>query len=236
MMPICSLPTSGEITKREFTAESRSTSAGSIESGEPHRQASARAVSSLNSGLPDYEYPVHVVIKNTFIDEQVVRPLSLDGFFEERRILSCPVVTYEDDEEPCRPTQPEPLRRAITTGAQAFMTTVAAATGFWAASECGTPSPTENVNASQPMPRVLMLSEALPEPSLGSPEMPTVGSAGHNIGSCKPCAFFHSRGCENGLQCSFCHLCAPDEKRKRQKAKVSMLRDMRHQQRRQVRL
>merc|ERR1712194_820666 len=117
------------------------------------------------------------------------------------------------------------------------MTTVAAATGYWTAQEYAASAvPTVNFPAAQPMPQILMLSEALPEPSLVSLEMPTVGSAGHNFGTCKPCAFFHSRGCENGVQCSFCHLCAPGEKRQRQKEKVAMLRGMRQQQRRQVRL
>jgi len=234
---------SHETTKRECATDSRSTSAGSHQSGEPHRQGSGRALPSLNSGLPEYEYPGSFVIRNTFIDTQLVRPLSLDDFFESRRIQSCPVASLDDEdldeeeEEEEMPREPQPLRRAITTGPQSFMTTVAAATGFWAApGYAAAAAPIENFNAPQPMPRVLMLSEALPEPSLGSNEMPTVGSAGHNIGTCKPCAFFHTRGCGNGLQCSFCHLCPPDEKRKRQKEKVGMLREMRQQQRRQVQL
>merc|ERR1719498_2389527 len=114
------------------------------------------------------------------------------------------------------------------------MTTLAAATGYWTAEQVEAPDmPSINLQAA---PCVLMLSDALPEPSLGSPDMPTVGSAGHNIGACKPCAFFYTRGCENGLQCTFCHLCPPDEKRKRQKEKVAMLRAMRQQERRQMRL
>jgi len=231
---------SHESTKRECTADSRSTSAGSRQSGKHDQQGSEHALPSINSGLPEYEYPTPFIIRNTFIDTKTVRPLSLEDFFEERRILSCPVASPDDeglDDEEERPTEPQPLRRAITTGAQAFMTTVAAATGFWAAPEYGAPvAPREDFNATKPMPQVLMLSEALPEPLLGSNEMPTVGSTGHNTGNCKPCAFFHTRGCENGVQCPFCHLCQPDEKRKRQKEKVSMLREMRQQQRRQVRL
>jgi len=240
MMPVCSTPTSHEITKCECTAVSRSTSAGSHQSGEPYQQSSGRSLSSLLSDLPEYEYPMPFVIRNTFIDTQVVRPLSLDDFFEERRILSCPVAMPDDegldDEEDERPTDAQPLRLAITTGAQAFMTTVAAATGFWAAPEyAASAAPMENFNATQPMPHVLMLSEALPELILGSSEMPTVGSGGHFTGTCKPCAFFYTRGCENGVQCPFCHLCPADEKRKRQKEKVSMLRDMRQQQQQQQR-
>lgn len=66
---------------------------------------------------------------------------------------------------------------------------------------------------------VLRLADALPEPTLGSPEMPTVGSRTHRIGTCKPCAFLHTKGCNNGEQCSFCHLCEPGEKKRRQREK-----------------
>jgi len=58
---------------------------------------------------------------------------------------------------------------------------------------------------------------ALGSDALGSAELPTVGSAGHNEGNCKPCAFFHIKGCESGMKCAFCHLCPADEKRRRHK-------------------
>eukprot|EP00931_Biecheleriopsis_adriatica_P124761 TRINITY_DN9994_c0_g1_i1.p1 TRINITY_DN9994_c0_g1~~TRINITY_DN9994_c0_g1_i1.p1 ORF type:complete len:353 (-),score=89.19 TRINITY_DN9994_c0_g1_i1:114-1172(-) len=49
--------------------------------------------------------------------------------------------------------------------------------------------------------------------------LPSVGSAGHAAGNCKPCAFFHTKGCGSGASCSFCHLCGPGEKKRRQKEK-----------------
>jgi len=61
-------------------------------------------------------------------------------------------------------------------------------------------------------------------PALGSAEMPSIGSAGHGAGTCKPCAFFHREGCQSGLTCQFCHLCGPDEKRLRRKAKLEARR------------
>lgn len=65
---------------------------------------------------------------------------------------------------------------------------------------------------------VLLLSEAVSQPVPGTPELPSVGSAGHATGTCKPCAYFaHSRGCANGVQCPFCHLCPPGELKRRQK-------------------
>lgn len=52
-------------------------------------------------------------------------------------------------------------------------------------------------------------------------ELLTFGSEGHDSGTCKPCAFFHSKGCDNGSECAFCHVCGPTEKKRRQRDKVS---------------
>lgn len=53
--------------------------------------------------------------------------------------------------------------------------------------------------------------------------LPTVGSAGHALRKCKPCAFFWKEaGCQNGTTCEFCHLCDADEKKIRGKGKVAM--------------
>lgn len=49
--------------------------------------------------------------------------------------------------------------------------------------------------------------------------LPTIGSARHNLGQCKPCAFAWTSGCGNGYACVFCHLCEPGEKKRRQKEK-----------------
>eukprot|EP00929_Paragymnodinium_shiwhaense_P048193 TRINITY_DN24401_c0_g1_i1.p1 TRINITY_DN24401_c0_g1~~TRINITY_DN24401_c0_g1_i1.p1 ORF type:complete len:387 (+),score=84.22 TRINITY_DN24401_c0_g1_i1:100-1260(+) len=66
---------------------------------------------------------------------------------------------------------------------------------------------------------------ALPNlPPLGSPELPTMGSAGHHIGQCKPCAFVFTKGCSTGVQCNYCHLCPPGEKKRRQKGKKADIR------------
>jgi hypothetical protein len=71
---------------------------------------------------------------------------------------------------------------------------------------------------------VLRLSEALPPPELGGPLLPSIGSAGHHTGACKPCTFFHTRGCENKEKCEFCHLCRPGEKKKRLRAEKAVKR------------
>ncbi|CAK0883531.1 unnamed protein product [Prorocentrum cordatum] len=66
---------------------------------------------------------------------------------------------------------------------------------------------------------ILQLASAIEEPELGSKDMPTIGSLGHRTRNCKPCAFLHTKGCENGIDCPFCHLCTPGEKKRRLKEK-----------------
>uniref|UniRef100_A0A7S0ZUQ9 C3H1-type domain-containing protein n=1 Tax=Noctiluca scintillans TaxID=2966 RepID=A0A7S0ZUQ9_NOCSC len=62
-------------------------------------------------------------------------------------------------------------------------------------------------------------------PELGSPELPTAGSAGHGLGDCRPCAFiWKDRGCHRGLGCPFCHLCDAGERKKRAKQKDSNIK------------
>jgi len=65
---------------------------------------------------------------------------------------------------------------------------------------------------------------------LGSSQFPCKGSALHKLGSCKPCAFHCEGGpaaCKNGVECTFCHLCEPGEKKRRKKEKQAMKRDIR---------
>jgi len=56
----------------------------------------------------------------------------------------------------------------------------------------------------------------------------SVGSAGHEVGKCKPCAFVHRpMGCTDGAACSYCHLCEPGEKKRRQRQKFEAARQRR---------
>uniref|UniRef100_A0A7S0B6N3 C3H1-type domain-containing protein n=1 Tax=Pyrodinium bahamense TaxID=73915 RepID=A0A7S0B6N3_9DINO len=72
---------------------------------------------------------------------------------------------------------------------------------------------------------VLRLDTAIAEPPLGSPERPTIGSARHYLGICKPCAHaFKTHGCQNGVDCNFCHLCEPGELKKRRKERQVLQR------------
>merc|ERR1719263_2643824 len=54
----------------------------------------------------------------------------------------------------------------------------------------------------------------------------SIGSAAHESGNCKPCAFLwkdlKNPGCQNGPACVFCHLCPPGEVKRRKKEKMFM--------------
>lgn len=186
----------------------------------------------------------------------LARPVSLDGFLQERRVHSCPVEPpVTDPEPPSPPSAAEQLRSAASASvaaiAAAAADTASTLRGWWQQPPLywndprnsqqpplywDDPQNSQNAVASRgsdwevyaaPAPPVLLLSEALPSPHVGSPEMPTLGSTGHRLGTCKPCAFFHKGGCSNGVQCSFCHLCDAGEKKRRQKDLKLQLRDMR---------
>lgn len=222
--------------------ESRSTSEGSAS---PLQSVKDGALEC--SGLPDYDYPVPFVVRNTFIETGPRRPLSLDEFYEERRVHSCPMespfgFSSGDERQMPQGMPSNTVMDSVATAAAAASAAAAAAAMCWMRPVMGSqmvarwgmqpeagfatptsPAPRENVP-------VLRLADCQilepPVANLGSPEMPTVGSAGHHMGNCKPCAFFHTKGCGNGTQCSFCHLCPSGEKKRRQKEKGAAMRDM----------
>lgn len=60
-------------------------------------------------------------------------------------------------------------------------------------------------------------------PTVGS--LPSIGSAMHGSGKCKPCAWFwKQRGCLNGQECGHCHICPDGEIKSRRLEKVSAMR------------
>lgn len=225
------------------TSQSRSTSAGTTSSSAAHSLPENNVYAEHNaqvarpSGLPEFEYPVPYNIRNTFVDTGLSRPLSLDEFYEERRVRSCPVVPpgCAMGSEDLAQAQ---LQRAATAGTSMMASAVAAAAAASAAAAAATrcwmssvPHQRDTVSSKAACGRqgpVLSLFDLMQEPELGSPELPTVGSAGHHAGTCKPCAFYHTKGCGNGVNCSFCHLCPAGEKKRRQKEKVAMLREGNH--------
>lgn len=64
------------------------------------------------------------------------------------------------------------------------------------------------------------MGESEPMPAVA---FPSVGSCEHDAGKCKPCAFFHTKGCANGPSCEFCHLCPPEEVVRRRRMRRNVL-------------
>lgn len=182
------------------------------------------------------EHDPFYVIRNTFIDTVVQRPLSLEGFSQPREIRSCPTsrpTSMEDmdmelppglgslldiineDSEPTPPASPHGFRPHPT--GEVGLSPIPPPPMNWAPGLTQSSFPSPPPPSFSPGGRVmqLSLSQMLSEPELGSSLLPSDGSAGHRTGNCKPCAFFHTKGCGNGTTCSFCHLCGPDEKRRR---------------------
>ncbi|CAJ1338865.1 unnamed protein product [Effrenium voratum] len=67
-------------------------------------------------------------------------------------------------------------------------------------------------------PLQLQLQEMVPEEPASLP-WPSLGSAAHALGLCKPCDFQHRTSCRAGYKCQFCHLCPAGENRRRKKQK-----------------
>jgi len=53
----------------------------------------------------------------------------------------------------------------------------------------------------------------------------SAGAEGHEDGTCKPCGFnWKPGGCNKGVACQFCHMCGPDELRKRKSERHAFLK------------
>merc|ERR1712217_196574 len=107
-------------------------------------------------------------------------------------------------------------------GAAAASAAAAAATRCWMPTSSQPSDAVQSAAAGVVQAPILRLADWVQEP-----EVPTIGSAGHHSRNCKPCAFYHTKGCGNGSKCNFCHLCPADEKKRRQKEKVAAQREMR---------
>jgi len=172
----------------------------------------------------------------------------LDGFFAERLIRSCPSSRQASVERssglPFGEQSPQPSSelQPLTACGGLLARAGAAAAELVAPERCAgvrvqeslavVPSPVPYLGQQK---QVLRLGEVLQQPELGSAELPTVGSAQHHAGGCKPCAFAHTKGCENGVNCQFCHLCEPGEKKRRQKQRVARQPEVRQEARSEVR-
>lgn len=139
------------------------------------------------------------VVRNTFIDTPALLSPSLLGFYRQREAQTCPAGHAGrllqgglfQDSQ-----EPPPLQVLSTVPYHA-------------------PPPAPDLASACAAPQ----AAPPPLPQLGS--LPSAGSALHASLQCKPCGFFHSKGCDNGTACQFCHLCPPGEKRRRQKEKFA---------------
>jgi hypothetical protein len=62
-------------------------------------------------------------------------------------------------------------------------------------------------------------------------ELPSIGSADHATGQCRPCAHsWREGGCAKGWSCTFCHLCGVEALKQKKRDKVARIRDERRQQ------
>lgn len=59
----------------------------------------------------------------------------------------------------------------------------------------------------------------------GPETWPSEGSNAHVSGQCKPCAFYHDKGCQTGAACQFCHLCPPREVQRRKRIRRRIARE-----------
>lgn len=218
---------------------SRSTSSGSTTPLSEDDSYSMVTPAWVGWGPPQHEADAFIAVKNTFINVAIGRPASLDGFFEERQVSSCPVTRCPSldriAEDPSDDAEEEDHRLWRRPCSDLLAKAGAAAVAVVAPERCTDASEQDtqaqvvistSASATVPQKQVLLLGDVLKQPELGSAELPTVGSANHRFGGCKPCAFAHTKGCENGVNCQFCHLCEPGEKKRRQKQRVARQPDL----------
>eukprot|EP00435_Cladocopium_sp_Y103_P052641 s878_g16.t1 len=169
---------------------------------------------------------------------QTGRPASLEDFFQERQVFSCPGSRIDEDADVLAPRRMpympgEQLTRSAALGNQVkadeVKGDVQVERHVEVKSECSTvdTSSVPAVRAGKAELPVLRLETALTSVPLEERENYSMGSDGHDLRQCKPCAFFHTKGCSSGRDCEFCHLCPKGEKQRRQKEKRAFFGAMR---------
>lgn len=202
----------------------------------------------------DTLYPVPPVLKNTFLEYTDLRTPSLDEWVKERECRSCPVSARRQpslDELAAFSAGLELLE------ASAWQELLEDGAGGSLAGESADsvvePLPAPPPGVFQDEGYVLRLADVLSAPGEGSPPppplgaalpppeqvaggpwppagLPSVGSIGHHLGQCKVCAFIE-KGCTNGQNCPFCHLCDATALRQLKKEKTRWRKMCREQRR-----
>merc|ERR1712232_286421 len=154
------------------------------------------------------EYP-GLIVRNTFLEIPVEEP----AFLDIRRVQSAPSPVAREQAE-CF-TERLSLALSQLSAERAVRNTVAAPAVLSLASMIEQP---QAVSVTVPNARGAVSHVA-------SAQVPTIGSARHHLGDCKPCAFmWKAPGCSNGANCTFCHLCDSGAKKRRQKEKKAALK------------
>lgn len=186
--------------------ESRSTSPGSLSPPSSPEQDPATPL--------QFPLPKNPGLVNALPD--------LEELYEERRVQSCSITLPPGlGSDYIAPMAGDNMMTSFTVAATAkYFNDLHVAAAQRGAMTIGcqgnTPSKT-NVHAP-----ALSLAGVLAR--VGTPDAATAGSKGHHMGNCKPCAFYHTKGCGSGADCVFCHLCPEGEKKRRQKEKIATRR------------
>mmetsp|Transcript_127411 Transcript_127411/g.354665 ORF Transcript_127411/g.354665 Transcript_127411/m.354665 type:complete len:345 (-) Transcript_127411:188-1222(-) len=168
------------------------------------------------------------LVKNTFIEVRTARSPSLNGFFRERLVRSCPASRSASIDN-ASPTYVGSGRvgEAPKAGEVAVAEASPESANHRAAGEGKTALQVVRLFEAT-TPPVLRLAEALHLPEAEA-SLPSEGSEGHYAGTCKPCAFVHTKGCSSGKDCKFCHLCTAGARRTRKREMRRLARGVLHE-------
>jgi len=122
---------------------------------------------------------------------------------------------------------PQSRARALQTREQPAPTLLATS-GSFAALNAWSATCDDLSRQATDEPRMSGLAQVCEEPEETTVAEFSIGSALHDLGTCKPCAFVHRpTGCADGSACKFCHLCTPGERKRRQKLKFERMHQRR---------
>jgi len=190
---------------------------------------------------------INYTVKNTFIDHpawESLRNPSLEGFFQERQLKSCPASRAQslDDSQACDAQDFSvadiPTLRSLSLE-ECLRDIEAKYQDLEVCDDISTKANTEE-DTAPPTPQILSDSEEDTRPRAISLTnvlgLWSVGSAEHTSGTCKPCAWIwkDESGCSNGANCKFCHMCPPGEVKRRKKDKIAMRKIDKHLQKPQA--
>jgi len=191
-----------------------------------------KAASKILAGLSEFEYPLpfDFKVKNTFIDHD--EPRSVDGFLLRRDIKSCinaigrAPTSEEDDEDMPMDASTDQVSEPKNPGADNPLTCIPSTMHTTDVQQLPLMPPPQSPDMQLGR---LPVSGSLAPPwgnahIFAFPALPSKGSQDHYAGTCRPCAYLHTKGCANGVDCDYCHMCPAGELKRRQKEKRLWMR------------